>query len=106
MYQFLNHNLSELNLKDTHSRIIRRRLQINKIIDTQNKFYFMLRRIYFHSSITFLLEQIEAQSHFQKSLYVSLWYAIAQNIRRECLQQNPDGTFAIQIVYKDRLSLP
>jgi hypothetical protein len=106
MYQFLNQNLSELNLKDTHSRIIQRRLQINKITDTQNKFYLMLRRIYFHSSISFLLEQIEAQPHFQKSLYVSLWYAIAQNIRRECLQRNTDGTFAIQIVYKDRLSLP
>ena len=53
-----------------------------------------------------LLQQIEAQPHFQKSLYVSLWYAIAQNIRRECLQRKPDGTFAIQIVYKDRLSLP
>ena len=106
MYQFLNQNLSESNLKDTHNRIVRRRLQINKITDTQNKLYFMLHRIYFHSSISFLLEQIEAQPYFQKSLYVSLWYAIAQNIRRECLQRNLDGTFAIQIVYKDRLSLP
>jgi hypothetical protein len=67
MYQFLNQNLSELNLKDTHSRIIQRRLQINKITDTQHKFYLMLRRIYFHSSISFLLEQIEAQPHFQKN---------------------------------------
>ena len=106
MYQFLDHNLSELNLKDTYCRIVRRRQQINNLTEDKDKLYFMLRRIYFHSSISFLLDQIEAQPQFQKSLYVSLWYAIAQNIRRECLHRNPDGTFAVQIVHKDRLSLP